>query len=76
MKFSGSKLQAFRTGAHLSRTALAERTDGAVSKSTIKRIETDAAANITLATIESLAGALDIPTTALFEFEEEEEQVA
>lgn len=68
MQFSPARLRAFREEANLSRQALADATAGAVSKSTIKRLETgDGTENMTLSTISALAEALGRDGSVFFE---------
>ena len=68
MQFSPARLRAFREEANLTRQALADATSGAVSKSTIKRLETgDGTENMTLATISALAEALGRDGSVFFE---------
>lgn len=76
MRFSGERVRHFRESRDLSRPELAELTSGAVSKSTIKRLENDADTNVTLSTIEALATALAVPLEALFINGEPEEDAA
>lgn len=64
MKFSGATVRRLREEADLTRPALAEL--AGTSKSTIKRIETDADSNISVAVVEGLARALNVPIETLF----------
>jgi len=65
MKFLGAKLLQARKDAGLTRDQLAEKSG--VSKSMIKLLENQAAANTTLDTAGKLASALDVDPAVLIE---------
>lgn len=74
MKFSGATVRRLREEADLTRPALAEL--AGTSKSTIKRIETDVDSHPSIAVVEGLARALNVPITDLFTDRDTQEETA